>query len=115
MDNGTAVLFDSYVGYLEKLKAEFGTDERTFLLKMKSVPLLIIDDIGKENQTEWSVATMFDVINYRYEHLLPIVLTSNLTKEELQVYLGRASYSRLCEICTGIKTNCADKRKEKRA
>lgn len=104
MDNGVPVLFDTFSGHLNKLKLEFNGGREVYLEQMKNIDMLILDDIGKEKQTEWSKSIMFDVINYRYEHLLPIVMTTNLNNEALKEYLGGAVWSRLCEMCSGVKT-----------
>ena len=104
IDKGIPVLFDTFSNHLNKLKAEFDTDKRTYLQQMKQIPMLILDDVGKEKQTDWTRSVMFDVINYRYEHMTPIVITSNLGTKQLEEYLGGACYSRMCEMCRGVKT-----------
>lgn len=113
MNNGIPVLFDTFSGHLNKLKLEFNGGKSVYLEQMKSVDMLILDDIGKEKQTEWSQSIMFDVINYRYEHLLPIVMTANLNGDALKAYLGGAVWSRMCEMCTGVRTKGIDYRKQK--
>lgn len=110
MDNGIPVLFDTFSGHLSKLKTEFNGGKNVYLSQMKNVDMLILDDIGKEKISEWSQSVMFDVINYRYEHLYPIVMTSNLKSDSLKEYLGGAVWSRLCEMCTGVQTRGKDYR-----
>lgn len=114
IDEGIPILFDTFSGYLEKLKAEFDTTKRCCLENMKSVSVLFIDDIGKEKQTEWTRSIMFDIINTRYEDLLPTIITSNISGKELEEYLGGATYSRLCEMCKGVMVKGVDQRKIKR-
>ena len=100
VDRGIMVLFDTYVNHLNKLKQEFNSNsERRYLDRIKKVPVLVIDDIGKEKQTEWSQSVLFDVINYRYEHRLPVIITTNLSLTQLEGYLDKAVFSRLCEMC----------------
>ena len=113
MDNGVPVLFDTYSGHLNKLRAEFDSkdaDKRDYLKQMQEIEMLVIDDIGKEKQTEWTSSIMFDVINYRYEHILPIIITSNLEYGALKQYLDDAIWSRLCEMCVGVQTTGIDRR-----
>lgn len=114
IDDGIPILFDTFGGYLEKLKAEFDTSKRYCLENMKSVSVLFIDDIGKEKQTEWTRSVMFEIINTRYEDLLPTVITSNISGKDLEEYLGGATYSRLCEMCKGVMVKGKDQRKIKR-
>ena len=112
MDNGVPVLFDTFSGHLNKLKTEFNGGKSVYLEQMKTVDMLILDDIGKEKISEWSQSIMFDVINYRYEHLLPIVLTTNFKNDSLKGYLGGAVWSRLCEMCSGVMTQGKDYRQD---
>lgn len=112
MDNGIPVLFDTFSGHLNKLKTEFNGGKSIYLEQMQNVDMLILDDVGKEKHSEWSQSIMFDVINYRYEHLYPIVMTTNLSNTELSEHLGSAVWSRLCEICNGVRTVGSDYRKK---
>lgn len=112
LDKGIPVLFGTYIEHLEKLRQEFNTNgERTYLARMKSVPLLVLDDVGKEKQSDWTRQVMFDVINHRYEHMAPLVITTNLGKRELESYMGAATYSRLCEMSGMIETKGQDNRR----
>jgi DNA replication protein DnaC len=93
------------------LKAEFNGDGKGYLRKMQSIDMLMMDDVGKEKQTDWSRSIMFDVVNYRYEHILPIVITTNLTTKQLAEYFGDAVWSRLCEMCRGAQMSGSDYRR----
>lgn len=109
---GIPVLFGTYLEHLEELRREFNsTGERLYLAKMKSTPLLVLDDIGREKQTDWSRQVMFDVINHRYEHMTPIVITTNMSKKDLEAYLGKDVYSRLCEMSAMLETKSGDYRR----
>ena len=110
LERGMPALFDTFSGHLENLKAEYQGGSQNYLEHLKTVPMLIIDDVGKEKQTEWSTAVMYNVINHRYVHYLPIVITSNFNEEQLADYFGGACYSRLKEMCALVVTTGADKR-----
>ena len=112
-DKGVPVLFDTFANHLNKLKAEFDGGERRYLQQMKDIPMLILDDVGKEKQTDWTRSVMFDVINFRYEHMTPIVMTSNLSTKQLEDYLGGACFSRMCEMCKGVMTTSEDYRRQR--
>ena len=111
VNKGVSVLFDTYGGHLERIKNEFGTTGVTYLNLMRSVDMLILDDVGKEKQTEWSASVMFDVINHRYESMKPIIITSNFNSGQLEEYFGEACYSRLIEMCNAVVTQGSDKRR----
>lgn len=59
--------------------------------------LLVIDEIGATKQTEFEQATLFNVINGRYEQQKPTVIISNLMPAELERALGDRVMDRLRE------------------
>lgn len=59
--------------------------------------LLIIDEIGATKQTEFEQATLFNVINGRYEQQRPTLIISNLMPDELEKALGDRVMDRLRE------------------
>ena len=109
---GMPVMFDTWVGHLNELKAEFDGGKKEYADKMKSVPLLIIDDFGKEKPTEWNKEVLFDVINARYERYLPVIITTNLTWNEVEKHIDDAVQSRLIEICDSIQMSGEDMREQ---
>ena len=56
---------------------------------------LIIDDIGSSGYTDWRGEILMEAIDYRYESMLPTVLTSNLTRQEFLNIYGRRIESRI--------------------
>lgn len=71
--------------FLIELKNSFQGDFKEKYEYVKKVPLLLIDDIGAENTTEWSRDDIFcPLIQYRMENHLTTFFTSNLTIEELE-------------------------------
>lgn len=112
INQGVSVLFDTYGGHLEKLKAEFNAGgSPKYLSLMRNVDMLVLDDVGKERQTEWSQSILFDVVNHRYEDMKPIIITSNFNSKQLEEYFGEACYSRLIETCNAVVTQGKDKRR----
>ncbi len=107
---GIPALFGTFSDHLERLRSEFDGGKRRYLGLMKSTPMLVLDDVGKEKKTEWSTQIMFDVINHRYEHKLPFIITTNLEADPLANHLEGAVYSRMCEVCTAVKTEGEDHR-----
>ena len=54
------------------------------LCQLLRVPLLIIDDYGMERETEYSLEIIFSLLDGRMESGRPLILTTNLTLEELR-------------------------------
>ena len=115
IERGIPTLFGTFVDHLQKIKDEFNnTTLDTYLSKMKTIPMLVIDDLGKERKSDWTQSILFDVINYRYEHMLPTIITSNLNDNELMNYVGNATSSRLNEMSTAIHTIGEDYRRKRK-
>lgn len=76
---------------------------------IRSVPLLIVDDLGTENTTPWAREKLYQIFNHRYNHRLATVVTSNVPFESLEPRI----LSRLCDtaLCAQINIKAADYRK----
>lgn len=102
---GKQVLFSVVPDLLDEIKATYdrthpdGVDERTILDGAKNVELLIFDDLGAHNYTDWTVNKIYSILNYRANHQLPIVITTNLSLAELDTYLGERTTSRILQLC----------------
>lgn len=100
-ERGVGVKFGNITDIFQSLRSEFGSDEDT-LKDLKKMPLLVIDDLGKERDTEWQKETIYSIVNYRYERALPMIFTTNLTAAELSSRLGEATMSRVREVCRPV-------------
>ena len=49
----------------------------------KRVDLLIIDDLGKEQCSDWSMSTLYSILNDRYEDMKPTIVTTNYNADSL--------------------------------
>ena len=82
-----------YPEFLVNLKASFngeGYEEKFNYIK--KVPILLLDDIGAENCTNWSRDEILGpILQYRMEENLSTFFTSNLTLEELEESLSQTS------------------------
>ncbi len=58
---------------------------------------LVLDDLGRERQTEWVRETLYLVLNTRYEDRLPTSITTNLDPDGLRARLGEPIFDRLAE------------------
>ena len=76
----------------------------------KNTPLLVLDDLGAEKASPWVQEQLYMLINHRYEHMLPTVITTNNDGAELEAELGRRTLSRLAEMTVPIKIKAGDYR-----
>lgn len=68
--------FDNPVKRMEKLN------------KLKTVPCLVIDDLGAEYCTGWVSSTIFTILDNRYKKNLQTVINSNFGINELAEHIG---------------------------
>jgi DNA replication protein DnaC len=86
MANGVAARFVSVDDLLGSIRATFDGkhgNESEILAGYVTVPVLALDDLGKEALTDWAVRTLFALVNRRYEQSLPLIITSNLSPRAL--------------------------------
>lgn len=106
---GEPALFVIVPDLLDHLRATFAPnspvtfDERFELVR--SAPLLILDDLGTQATTPWAQEKLFQILNYRYNHRLPTVITSNCQLEDLEPRIRSrmtdADFARIVPILAG--------------
>jgi DNA replication protein DnaC len=76
--------------------------------QIRSVYLLIVDDLGAEQSTPWAVEKLYQIFNYRYNLRLPTVVTSNCDLDRLDPRIC----SRLCDpdLCRHVFMSAGDYR-----
>ncbi len=91
------------------------------LQRLCRIQYLLLDDFGTAKTTEWTEEITYRLINYRYNHCLPTLLTSNLPARDengpdLTDYVGARVASRLAEMVTTLVPMIgADRRRGGRA
>jgi DNA replication protein DnaC len=102
---------------LDELRAGFDPEQQrggesfhAVFGRYKATRLLILDDWGKEKVTDWAGEQFFKLINHRYEHRLPMFLTSNLKPQQLERDFP-AEMDRFRQICDLVELKGESKRK----
>jgi len=80
---------------------------------IKTTPVLLLDDLGTEKISDWVQETLFVIINARYDNMLPTIVTTNCSPDELEQRIGERAVSRLIEMCQGVLLAGDDWRKRK--
>ena len=117
---GRSVHFTSGGRVLSRLRDVMRSDEAEadVFAELTSPDLLVVDDLGKENQTPWAVSMIYMAIDDRYNTQKPVVVTSNYSKRELVARLSQdgdrsaaeAIVSRLSEMSTKVEMSGEDRR-----
>lgn len=97
------------------LGCEFG-EKQEYLDSLQRYQLLVIDDLGSERGTEFMNEVVYSVIDARQVSQLPLIVTTNLTGDELKhpkdIHSERV-FSRLFEMCIPVEVKGKDRRKLK--
>ncbi len=102
---GKTLLFIVVPDLLDQIKATYdaksenSVTESELLDTAREVPLLILDDLGAHNYTNWTRNKIFSIINHRLNYLLPTVITTNINLEDLEQFLGDRTTSRIFQMC----------------
>ena len=78
------------------------TTESQLLQRLQDVPLLVIDEIGVQYGTDGERAILFDVLDRRYRAMRPVILMTNLGKEDLRTAVGDRVFDRLTEVARWV-------------
>jgi DNA replication protein DnaC len=109
----------SSIGLLNRIKQTYNTygkeAETEIILSLKNAALLVIDDIGAENDTNWVKEKLYEIIDSRYRDGKPMICTTNLTREQLKNKLTgndgvTRTYDRLIEMCYPIEVGGPSRR-----
>ncbi|MFF3613085.1 ATP-binding protein [Streptomyces sp. NPDC002580] len=97
-----------------RLRPRTGQDTERELQTLARCPLLLLDDLGAAKTSEWTEELTYRLINHRYEHLLPTLITTNLPTTELRTTLGDRVASRLAEMTERVILTGPDRRRHTR-
>ena len=105
MEQEVAVRMTNFALILNDLTASFeGRNE--YISRLCRAPLLILDDFGMERGTEYGLEQVYNVIDSRYRSRRPLIVTTNLSLQDLQHPQDTAHariYDRLLEMCAPIR------------
>lgn len=116
IQGGTPVICMTMIDLLARIKQTFDrSDEATeadIMRIYEEIPLLIIDDIGSEQPSEWGTSKIFAIINARYEAYMPTIITTNygagdlirrMTPPNGDSYNAEKTLDRLKEMCVAVE------------
>lgn len=101
LDRKVPVIMTSFVKMLEVIQS--GRDQESDILsRFNYAKLVIFDDLGAERGTDYALEKVYNIIDSRYRKKLPMILTTNLTidemKDEVDMRYSRI-YDRIFETC----------------
>ena len=123
---GVDTAFITMGDYLNLIRNSFDQDSafKDRISVLCDVSCLVLDDFGAERLTPWAVSEIFTFINYRYNHVLKTIITSNFSLDELRniklfnrdgskstdTYLMNRILNRISDMCYVFELNDIDHR-----
>lgn len=92
VQRGFPVLFVSVPDLLDHLRASYGPESPVsydeHFEQVRTIDLLVLDDLGTQNTTPWAAEKLYQLLNYRYAARLATVITTNQLVEDMDPRLG---------------------------
>ena len=115
IDEGHPCLVTNFVRLVNTLSGMF-EGKQEYIDNLNNFDLLVIDDLASERDTEYMGEIVQNIIDSRYRAGLPLIITTNLTADELKnpaEIRKKRIYSRLFEMCYPLEVKGKDRRKQK--
>ena len=116
------VIFGDVPSLLEEIKRTFNNPTQNsgaILDRYCDCDLLVLDDLGAGQITQWNVGIIYQIVNARYGANKPTIITSNFDLEGLEAKLAQADdlsakriVSRLSEMCVLGFLGTKDRRRQ---
>lgn len=117
-EKGMGVIYSSAPNLFGELEREHfsrqNPNERTFEKELLETDLLIIDDLGVEFSTQFTVSCVYNIINSRILSGKPTIISTNLTPSELEDKYTQRITSRIIGSYISLKFIGRDIRQLKR-
>ena len=115
IDKGHACLVTNFARLVNTIQSTFD-GKQDYIDSLNDFDLLVIDDLASERDTEYMGEIVQNIIDSRYRAGLPLIITTNLTSEELKhskEIRKQRIYSRLFEMCVPVEVKGTDRRRQK--
>lgn len=89
--------------------------KQAYIDSLSKYSLLVIDDFGMERSTDYVNEIVYNVIDTRYRSGLPLIVTTNLSDDDMKNTEDLAKkriYSRILEMCFPVSVGGTDRRKD---
>lgn len=115
LDKDVSVMMTNFPSILSRLTGMFPEERIDYIDSIGRYDLLILDDLGVERNTSYGMEQMFHIVDRRYRSCKPLIVTTNLTLEQMKnapdIEHSRI-YGRILEHCAPILFSGKDMRKD---
>lgn len=114
IDKGVPCLITSFARVLNTLWCV--EDKQAYIDSLNRFDLLVLDDLGAERNSEYAQEQVFNVIDARYRLGLPLIITTNLSIEDIKKtdsLSNQRIYDRVLAMCHPVEVKGMSRRRKK--
>lgn len=107
IDKGVPAMIATVPSLATAMSADFEAKKPEILAQVKSVELLVLDDVGIERRTSYMAERLFEIVDTRCRAGKPLIVTTNLGLSEIQDQISnpleyRRVFDRIMELCQPV-------------
>lgn len=114
IDKGYPVLVTNFARLTNTIQGMF-EGKQEYIDSLNRFQLLVVDDLGAERKSEFMQEMVYNIIDSRYRSGLPLIITTNLTIDEIKKPsdIGNTRiYDRILERCFPIEVTGGSRRRK---
>lgn len=115
IDNGMSAMITTIPALTRAMQENFEENKVHVLNQISNVRFLILDDVGFERRTPYASEKLYEIINARYLAKRPLIVTTNLTLDEIKNPDDmdyKRVFSRIVEMTTPIHVAGQERRQK---
>ena len=108
LDRGRSALWCEVYDFIDAIQGGYSTGNSDAKLEAaQSADIILLDDLGDASrggmETDDRRRIIYQLINYRHNHDLPMLITTNLNGQQLADQFGGRTVERVIESCAWVK------------
>lgn len=107
IDKGYPAMISTVTSLVSAISANYEAKKPEILDQIKSVELLVLDDVGAQRDSKYMAERLFDILDARYCAGKPLIMTTNLGFSEFRNKVSvpreyQRLYDRILELCQPV-------------
>ena len=107
LEQGQSGMWVESLDFLREIQRGYGDGSSDAKLDVvRTAGIILLDDLGAgaaATETDDKQRIIYDLIKHRHYHMLPTLITTNLSVNELVLKLGERTAQRILELCLWVK------------
>jgi DNA replication protein DnaC len=114
IERGVKARMIDWPTFLRERRAALGNQVRldAQLDIIQTAPVLCIDELARERETQWTEDVLDEVIEARYQSGRTTIIASNAKPDGFESYMGPRLYSRLVSMARVVEFRGIDQRRQ---